>query len=379
MLPRDPPPVIVRLIGWLLVAVFSVALVCAVIIPFPETVRCRFELFPESGADPVQAPYDAVIDEVCVDEMAEVKAGDPLYVLRSDEFRRRDTELHTLTGELRSRRDAVEKFEVAHQTDLAIFDHQIAQIEGESAFLEKYIKISRKHRDTLADLVAKGSVAELELDRQELLLTESEKDLYLAGRNLEQTRLKRHRAVVDRSRHLDGETTEITRLEHRIASLQEDLKHAEGNRLTVRAPYDAVVISLARRNTGGVVVPGDLLCHLTPRGTVIEGRLLVDGEGASRLVPGQTVRLFFDAFPYQRHGVVPGRVVWISPATVTGPEGSHFPAVASLDRMEIEAHGRSTPLRVGMTGEARTIVGHRTLVEYAFEPIRRLREDLRPE
>lgn len=379
MLPRDPPPLIVRLIGWLLVAVFSAALACAVLIPFPETIRCRFELFPESGADPVQAPYAAVIDQVCVDEMAEVKAGDALYVLRSDEFRRRDTELQVATGELQSRRNAVAKFEEAHQTELAVFDHQVEQIEGEITFLQKYIKTSRKLRDTLSKLVAEGSVAELELDSRELVLTESEKDLHVAGQSLEQTRLRRHKAVVDRSRHLDEETTGIARLEYRIASLHEDLKYAEGNLLTVRAPYDAVVISLARHNTGGVVAPGDLLCQLTPRGTEIEVHLLVDGEGASRLLPGQTVRLFFDAFPYQRHGVVPGRVAWISPATVTGPEGSHFPAVATLDRTEIEAHGRSNRLRVGMTGEARTIVGHRTLVEYAFEPIRRLREDLRPE
>jgi hypothetical protein len=33
--------------------------------------------------------------------------------------------------------------------------------------------------------------------------------------------------------------------------------------------------------------------------------------------------------------------------------------------------------RVGMRGEARIVVGRRTLIEYAFEPIRQLRENIR--
>jgi hypothetical protein len=35
------------------------------------------------------------------------------------------------------------------------------------------------------------------------------------------------------------------------------------------------------------------------------------------------------------------------------------------------------PLRVGMKGEAHIIVGGRTMIEYAFEPIRQLRESIR--
>ena len=57
---------------------------------------------------------------------------------------------------------------------------------------------------------------------------------------------------------------------------------------------------------------------------------------------------------------------------------SNFTALASLDRSEISARaGQSLPLRVGMKGEAHIIVGGRTMIEYAFEPIRQLRESIR--
>ena len=34
-------------------------------------------------------------------------------------------------------------------------------------------------------------------------------------------------------------------------------------------------------------------------------------------------------------------------------------------------------MRVGMRGEARIVVGSRALIEYAFEPVRQLRENMR--
>jgi hypothetical protein len=51
-------------------------------------------------------------------------------------------------------------------------------------------------------------------------------------------------------------------------------------------------------------------------------------------------------------------------------------ALASLEQTSLLAHGMPRPLQPGMKGEARIRVGARTLIEYAFEPIRGLRENL---
>jgi multidrug efflux pump subunit AcrA (membrane-fusion protein) len=75
---------------------------------------------------------------------------------------------------------------------------------------------------------------------------------------------------------------------------------------------------------------------------------------------------------------VTGKLDWISPSAVTTPEGSQFVALGSLDKYEIVAvKGQVLPLRVGMRGDAHIITGARTLIEYAFEPIRQLRESLK--
>ena len=88
----------------------------------------------------------------------------------------------------------------------------------------------------------------------------------------------------------------------------------------------------------------------------------------------QRVRYFFEAFPYQRYGTVTGKVDWISPSAVTTTEGSHFVALGSLDRYEISFTHRTSSASAGWDeeGDAHIIVGSRTLIEYAFEPIRQI-------
>jgi HlyD family secretion protein len=106
--------------------------------------------------------------------------------------------------------------------------------------------------------------------------------------------------------------------------------------------------------------------------------MTLNEAGLAKLAITQRVRYFFEAFPYQRYGAVTGKLDWISPSAVTTTEGSRFVALGSLDSYEISSRaGQALPLRVGMKGDAHIIVGGRTLIEYAFEPIRKLRESMK--
>jgi multidrug efflux pump subunit AcrA (membrane-fusion protein) len=76
--------------------------------------------------------------------------------------------------------------------------------------------------------------------------------------------------------------------------------------------------------------------------------------------------------------VATGAIDWISAAAVAHGQGSDFVALASLDKPEIVAGGNTYPLKAGMKGEARVTVGRRSLIEFALDPLRKLRENLKP-
>jgi HlyD family secretion protein len=164
----------------------------------------------------------------------------------------------------------------------------------------------------------------------------------------------------------------------RIGALKTDLENTQQNLLTVRSPYDGVIISMDQRTVGSFVQQGQVLCQLARKDAKPRARMTLNEAGLPKLAIAQRVRYFFEAFPYQRYGAVTGKLDWISPSTVTTTDGSHFIALGSLDRYEIsQLAGKALPLRVGMRGDAHVIVGARTLIEYAFEPIRQLRENMK--
>jgi multidrug efflux pump subunit AcrA (membrane-fusion protein) len=196
----------------------------------------------------------------------------------------------------------------------------------------------------------------------------------VAQRTLQQVSLQRHQLETDRARQRAEEDSEAEKLKFRIEGLTRQLEDCSGDTMTIRAPYHAVVVSLAHRNAGAVVHNGDELCQLAPVEGQLRARLVLPEPGAPRVAPGQRVRLFFDAFPYQRHGTVTGNLEWISPAAVQSAEGPRFTAQARLDQSAFSSRGKSQPLRAGMRGEAHLMVGSRTIAESVFEPIRQLRE-----
>ena len=377
LLPQEPPPWAIRSTAWLLIAAFLFALLIAVVLRLPETVDCRFVLIPAT-ADPIQSPRQAIISRVVVEEGQPVKAGEELFVLRSDEIGGWDTQFRTLTEDLRTKQESLTRNETAYAAQLGIKSEEIEQAKSEVKFRESYAQTSRELVTRMEKLAKQGHEPEIDLIKLKLDLAGSDKDLSLAQRTLQQITLDRQRMETEHARQRGEEQAEVEKVKMRIAALKTDLENAHQNLLTVRSPYEGAVISLDQRTTGSFVQQGQVLCQLAPKGSKPRARMTLNEAGLPNLAVAQRVRYFFEAFPYQRYGTVTGKVDWISPSAVTTAEGSRFVALGSLDRFEISGRaGQALPLRVGMKGDAHIIVGGRTLIEYAFEPIRQLRESMK--
>ena len=376
--PQEPPHWVIRSTAWLLIAAFLFALLIAIVMRLPETVDCRFVLIPATGADPIQAPRQAIISRVIVEEGQPVKAGEELFVLRSDEIGGWDTQFRTLNEDLRTKQESLNRNESAYAAQLGIKTAEIEQAKSEVKFRENHAQTSRELVTRMEKLAKQGGESEVDLIKLKLDLAGSEKDFSVAQRTLQQVTLDRERMETEHARVRGEEQAEVEKLKMRIAALKTDLENAHQNLLTVRSPYEGVVISMDQRTAGSFVQQGQVLCQLAPEGSKPRARMSLNESGLPKLAVAQRVRYFFEAFPYQRYGTVTGKVDWISPSAVTTTEGSRFVALGSLDSYEISSQaGQALPLRVGMRGDAHVIVGGRTLIEYAFEPIRQLRESMR--
>jgi membrane fusion protein len=106
----------------------------------------------------------------------------------------------------------------------------------------------------------------------------------------------------------------------------------------------------------------------------LQAKLIVPESGLALIEPGQSVKLLYDAFPYQRYGMRYGTVRSATPASLPVGDGTVFVVLADLAEQAVPVNGQAKPVLPGMRGTARIVVGSRSLLGYALEPVRGLRE-----
>jgi hemolysin D len=82
----------------------------------------------------------------------------------------------------------------------------------------------------------------------------------------------------------------------------------------------------------------------------------------------------FNAFPYQRYGLIRGTLQTISPATKPSAAGRQpvYEGRVTLERLEYKVGETSYPLRYGMTAVAEIVVRERRLIDLALDPFRNI-------
>src|SRR2546430_12654573 len=253
MSPQEPPPCIVRTAAWILVGAFLFALLIAIVMRLPETVHCPFILIPATGADPIQSPRQAIISRVAVEEGQPVKAGEDLFVLRSDEIRGWDTQFRMLTEDLHTKEEGLIQYETAYAAQLEIKKAEIEQAKSEVKFRQNHAATSRDLVTRMEKLAKQGGESEIDLVKLKLDLAGSEKHLSVAQRSLQQANLDRQRMETEHVRQRGEQQSEIEKLKMRIGALKIDLENTQQNLLTVRSPYEGVITSMDQRTVGSFV------------------------------------------------------------------------------------------------------------------------------
>jgi biotin carboxyl carrier protein len=221
----------------------------------------------------------------------------------------------------------------------------------------------RGERDT-QEIEWKLTTAGLESDRRETEGGLAKLRQEQAAREAEQREIERRL----------GEDDAKARI--RVTALRAELSQARGDELSVAAPCAGTVLRLQVNAPGAVVQEGDILADLACGNDPLQAEVTVPPSGAGRIKPGQVVRLLYDAFPYQRYGIKYATVRWVSPASVLVKDRQVFRVLADVEEQAVRIKGEPRTLLAGMGGRADVVVGRRSLISYAFEPVRMLRETL---
>jgi hemolysin D len=165
-------------------------------------------------------------------------------------------------------------------------------------------------------------------------------------------------------------------------SAAEDLKKVELRRqlIVLSAPADAVVLEIANRTVGSVVREAETLFVLVPRDVPLQAEVNVEGRDIGQTAVGQTVRIKFEAFPFQKYGTGSGVVRVISQdAFAPDPkaEGArrqtapYYRVLVDISDVHLRLPAGQIHMIPGMAVTAEMKVGRRSVMSYFLYPLLR--------
>ncbi|MEA2625676.1 MAG: rane fusion protein [Candidatus Binatota bacterium] len=385
-----PPHWVVRGLATLLISSFAISAVFAWVIHVPETVSSPFVLVPVHGTDPVRSSRAGVVTKVAVRDAEPVKQGEMLFVLQSAPIGDRSGELAAIEAELGGARAKIENASREYESQRLADQSEIESLRKRVKELEQILVLKRQQQTLTNELLsryqmlrdkgfsspAESIARQLEASQIAAELRQSELERTESQGRMEKLR---HEMAMRATRYAELERREKeaeAKAGIRVATLRSELGTKGRSDLEVVAPCSGVVLRSRVKAPGAVVAEGALLSEIACSGEALEAELEVPPSGAGRLKPGQVVKLLYDAFPYQRYGVRYGKLRWVSPAAIRHSKRTAFRALVDPDDEGIWIDGEQRPFLPGMGGSARIVIGRRSLLSYAFGPIRQLRESL---
>jgi len=413
------PPRLGRVTLYCVVALIAAAITFACVSRVDMIVTAQGKLITTNPNLVVQPLETSVIREIPVKAGDFVNRGDVLAVLdptfsQADlaQLRGRLAGLDATIDRLRAELDGTEYGVEATANDdqalqrrvflqrRATYDLQIQNYDAQIASAQANLKTAQNEEGVLAERL--DTMQSIEAMRNALMAKEVGSRLnFLLSRDarldVESSLARVRGSIVDNTHRLDKARADqkVFAAEFRRAAYQElvealpkrdgtaeELKKAELRRqlIVLHAPADAVVLDIANRTVGSVVREAETLFVLVPRDETLRAEVNVEGRDIGQVTVGQTVRVKFEAFPFQKYGTAAGEVGVISrdsfspDAKAEGARRSSAPyyrVLIDLRDTHLRLPSERVRLMPGMAVTAEMKVGQRRVISYFLYPLLR--------
>lgn len=159
-------------------------------------------------------------------------------------------------------------------------------------------------------------------------------------------------------------------------SVSEQLQKADKRfkLVVLTSPSDAVVLDIAKLSQGSVAKAAEPLITLVPLGSDLEAEVQIDALDVGYVKIGDVVNIKLDAFPFQKHGTIPGELMRISEdayrrESATAGLDAFYTGRVVLKEARIKNMSDKARLLPGMTATAEIVVGKRSIMSYVLWPM----------
>jgi hemolysin D len=413
---RGPLPRFVRITLHVLLVAFITFILWASLSKVEKVVVAHGRLVNPLPNIVVQPLETSVIQRIEVRVGQVVKKGQLLATLdptftQADESQLRtrlqslDTQAAGLRAELEGKRapgtgakgDADSLLQSQLSTERqANFEAQKAKMDQNIARLQASLETNKRDQVIIAQRVK--SLREVEAMQEQLMAEQFGAKMHLLearDRRLEverdmimqhnkQIEMERELASVQAEREAFGKSWRQKMMEDLLTAtrdrdgINEQLAKADMRHRMVQmvAPADGVVLEIAKLSQGSIVREAEPLFTLVPLGAELEAEVQIDSLDIGYIKTGDISHIKVDAFSFQQHGMLDGKVRTISQdafrreAAAQGQGlDAYYLSRVSLGDSKLKKMAPGARLLPGMTLSAEIVVGHRTVMSYLLWPL----------
>ena len=275
-----------------------------------------------------------------------------------------DTELETLNQDRKKTLKAIMSLE--------------AEISGREV-MQALLAEEMKEVLPLVEAGALGSSERFRLEREEAsLATQLEvlnEDKAQAEVTIEQIANKTDTVKQDYKTNIyedrSGVIGEISELEARLPAIRQRLEETE-----IRSPIDGIVNRVFYNNVGAVVGSGEIVAEIVPTGGDVLIEAFIDPKDIATVEPGQNVKISLTAYDPSKYGYLLGTLTKVAADTVFREETrtSDYAVNASIDTVIYEDDETPVTIFPGMVASVDIIRGNRSILEYFWQPVAKMKD-----
>lgn len=264
----------------------------------------------------------------------------------------------------KQRESEIEESQITYQTaqnNLALIRDEIATVEPlVTSGLAPETRLTQLRRDE-EENIGRAESAQASQRRLAAALEEIDQELKSARQSYV-TRALTEKAQISAT---------LSELESALPSLRDRVE-----RNTVRSPVNGVINRINYRTEGAYVQPGDVLLEIVPVGEdlIVEAR--INPSDIPDIIVGHDVRISLSAYEAIKYGRMDGKVLNISADALSDPNTGeqYYQVDISILSKLYEDNGEEVLLLPGMVATIDVLSGKRTVLQYFWQPLARIKE-----
>lgn len=353
---------------------------------YASSAQVRGIVSYDGGIARVYASDSAEIRAIHVRPGQPVSAGDQLVTLAPTQgLGGVSAQLAQLAAQDAELARQIELSSVIGTTDTGTLEQQrrslteaIASLERQRTIATGQIALAEAALRRATNLASQGAGTQRQVEDSRSVLLARRAELESIGERIIAQRESLRNAEGDLQRRgLEARQSRSVLLAQRAALAEQRALLLRADQIVLTAPVDGVVGDVSMQE-GQRARPDASLVTVIPGNSRLEVWLYAPSRAVGLSRPGQTVRLRFDSFPYEKYGVGAGVVTEVSrvptePGNIGVDLGFQEPVFrirVRIDQFAPRAPTNIDALRPGMTVSANLVLERRSLWQVLFGPLR---------